>query len=208
MKAIVTGVLILLLAANVAQLATASAQRATDPEGVLRATIDAFNSGDATMAASFFAEDATATGLCPPANVCHGRAEIQGQLQKEIAEQAHDEIRDLTVNGNTVVAHLAETAPGFAEIGIERTYITVTATVRDGLITSLADELDLTDPQTAKFAQALQQEEASQLPASGTGYSTSRSAWPLTTATALLLAGGVFLLAGWRLTAISRKNAR
>jgi hypothetical protein len=118
----------------------------------------------------------------------------------EIAEGAHDEIRGLTVNGDVVTVLITETAPGLAALGIERTYITVTATVRDGLVTSLTDELDLSDPQTAKFAQALAQLEQTDLPAAGTGYTTNgRSSGTTFAILALIFAGSLLLTVGGRL---------
>ena len=172
---------------------TIRAQTPTDPEGVFRAAVDAFNDGDAALSASFFSEDATITGLCPPANVCHGRAEIQAQLEEEIAQGAQDEIRSLTVSGNTAVIELTESAPGFAELGIERIYINITAIVENGKITSMTDELDLTDPQTATFAQAVEEEAQGGLPATGTGYSprTSPTPWWLLAVLAVLGTGTI-----------------
>ncbi len=201
---LLTAALVVALGGLAFRAEAASAQRAADPEGVVRAVVAAFNARDAATAASFFAEEATATGLCRPANVCHGRAEIQGQLEKEIAEGAQDQIRDLTVNGDTVILHVSETAPGFAELAIDRTYITVMATVQHGLVTSLSDELDLTDPQTAKFAQALEQEQSG-LPASGTGYTAGHSPGPFAVIALLAIGGALCVPAAGTLR---RRRAR
>lgn len=187
---------IVAVAIAVAVGAVAYAQTPTDPEGVMRAAIDAFNAGDAEASAAFFSEDVTVTGLCPPANVCHGRAELQAFLEIEIAEGAQDEIRDLTVDGNTVVVQLTERVPAFAELGIERVYITLTATVEDGLITSMVDELDLSDPQTATFVQALEGGEEPALPDSGTGYEASVHDAPWWALVALVTLGAGLLTAG------------
>lgn len=171
----------------------AMAQTPTDPEGVFRAAVAAFNAGDAAAAASYFSEDATITGLCPPANVCHGRAEIQAQLDEEIAHGAQDEIRSLTVSGDTVTIQLTESAPGFAELGIQRIYINITATVQNGKITSMTDELDLSDSQTATFAQSMEQEAQNSLPGAGTGYAAApvRTQWWLLVALVIVGAGSV-----------------
>jgi len=176
------------------------AQTPTDPEGVFRAVVDAFNAGDAAAAAAYFSEDATVIGLCQPADACHGRAEIQGALEEEIAHNAQDEIRSLTVNGDTVTVALSESSPGFAEFGIERVYINITATVQNGLITSMVDELDLTDEQTATFARAMEQQGESSLPPTGTGYTapTDHIGWWVLAA--LLAFGGGALAVGTGLT--------
>jgi len=180
--------------------AAVHAQAPTDPEAVFRAAVDAINAGDAAAAAAYFSEDATVTGLCQPANVCHGRAEIQQALEEEIAHDVRDEIRSLTVSGDTVTVALSESSPGFAEFGVERIYINITATVQDGLITSMIDELDLTDEQTATFAQALEQQGAPSLPPTGTGYAapSDHSAWWVLAA--LLAFGAGTLAVGAKLT--------
>ena len=182
-----------------------SAQTPTDPESVFRGAIDAFNRGDAAASAAFFSEDVTVTGLCQPAGVCHGRAELQAAIEEEIAHQGHDEILSLTVNGDVVTAQISETFPDFAELGIERIYINIAATVQDGLITSMTDELDLSDVQTAKFAQAVEQEqEPSGVPAAGTGYAPASDETWLTLAAGLFLIGVLGTSAGWTL----RRKAR
>ncbi len=208
MKTTIVAIVIVALGAFGMSLAAASAaQQPTDPEGVLRAIVNAFNAGDAATVASYFAEDATATGFfCPPAGVCHGRAEIQGQLEREIAEGAQDEITSLSVNGNVVTAQVTESAPGFSEIGIQRVVVTVTATVEEGLVTLLTDELDLSDSQTATFAQALKQaEEPAGVPSTGTGYvrEAHKSSW--TVVLAMLLTGLALVTTGG---ALRRKFAR
>lgn len=179
------------------------AQTPTDPEGVFRATIAAFNAGDAAASASYFSEDATLTRVCPPAGTCRGRAEIQAALEREIAEGVQAEIRSLTVDGDTLTIQLAESAPGFAELGIERVYINITAIVQNGKITSMADELDLTDSQTATFAAALEEETQGELPATGTGFAPGpvRSQWWLFLA--LLTLG-----AGWVAAGLTLRNMR
>ncbi len=161
----------------------------------MRAAIDAFNAGDAAGAASYYAEDATVTRLCPPANACQGRAQIEAAIEREIAEGVQAEIIELTVNGNVVDARIQETAPGFAELGIERVVINITATVENGLITEMTDELDLSDPQTATFAQALAGEEAG-APVTGTGFTAQSSPLAPSVAASLLLLGGVLLATG------------
>jgi hypothetical protein len=180
--------------------AAVQAQTPADPESVVRAFVDAFNAGDAEASASYFAEDGTAEGPgCRPSGVCRGRAEIQAALQAEIDEGVQDEILDLTVSGNTVSVRIAETAPGLAELGVERIIILLTATVEDGEITSATGEFDLSDGQTAMFAAALEEQaEEPSLPESGTGYASPASSppWRSPAGLAVLAVLGAGLLAG------------
>jgi len=182
---------------------SASAQQPKEPEAVVRAMFDAFNNGDIEQFSSYLSDDATATRLCGPAAPCKGKAAIAQATQAEIAEGVHADIRDLSVNGGTVVVHISEAAAGFAELGIERVYITVTFTVVDGKVTHFDDVLDLSDPQTAKFAQALGEGESAPaeprtVPSTGTGGSSRRDNFPLVPVLLLALAGSVVLAAGVR----------
>lgn len=192
------GAVIAVLVATLAWTALpASAQTAGDPESIVRGAIDAFNRGDAVASAAYFSEDTTVTGLCQPAGVCHGRAELQAAIEEEVAHRGHDDILSLTVSGSVVTMQIAETFPDFVDLGIGRIIINITATVENGLITEFTDELDLADSQTATFVAAMEGEEPSNMPAAGTGYAPSSDESWLLYATGLLVTGVLATFAAW-----------
>lgn len=199
MKTVVVGLAV--LAVGLSGLATTPvrAQQQPDPETVVRAWVEAFDSGNIDEFASYLSDDATASGFCRPSGVCNSKAEILAATSAEIAEGVHAEIRRLTVEGNTVIVQLTEAAAAFAELGVERVYIDLAVTVVDGKVTHFDDQFDLTDPQTATFVAALEGDgaaEPSAIPATGDGSAAGvrRSIeWP---PIALLVGGVAIVLLG------------
>lgn len=178
----------------------ADAQQPGDPEAVVRAMLDALNQGNIDAFASYLSDDATATGFCRPTGVCNTKAEIVAATSAEIAEGVQAEIRSLSVRGNTVTTQLTESAPAFAALGIQRVFIDVTFTVVDGKVTRFDDQLDLSDPQTATFAAALEggdPAEPGQVPSTGDGaMQRERTSAPWLIAPVLLAGGALIVIGG------------
>jgi limonene-1,2-epoxide hydrolase len=175
MKSAVFAVAAIALLATAALAPAKSFAQESNPESVVRGMLAAFDDGDINQVASYFSDDATASapGFCRPSGVCNSKAEILAATSAEIAERVRSEILSLSVNGDTVNVRISEAAPAFSEFGIERVLIDLVFTVTNGKITHFDDQLDRSDPQTAKFVAALEAtaEQPTQAPATGDGSS-------------------------------------
>jgi ketosteroid isomerase-like protein len=121
--------------------------------GLLRQHYDAANKGDVAAAAAFFTADATLVrGGCNPQAPCVGTAAIQRQLEREPTLQFRYSVINVQVSGDTVTGRAEFRNINIKNAGQERVIENFTATFRGDKISRLAHALDLSDSQTAAFA--------------------------------------------------------
>ena len=134
--------------------ATPPVPAGSDPQSVVQKYVDAMDRGDPVAAIALFTPDATfqtPLGGCTP---CTGRASFQDRLVRAAAPQTTITISQVTVDGDTVNGHAERRSP-HVPAGVPRAIGPFTVVVRNGEITSLKQDSDLTDPQTAALFSAL-----------------------------------------------------
>jgi hypothetical protein len=134
-----------------AAAATPRTTAATDLRVLYQQHNDAQNRGDAAAAMAIFADDAAvqAGGICTMP--CVGKAAIQREVERRIAEKAQVKVISLRESSGTATGVLHVVEAGFASCGVERILVNFTFVVEDGLMTSWTSGPDLNDPQSAKF---------------------------------------------------------
>lgn len=131
----------------------ASAQIPRDAAVVYQEHIDATNRGDAAAAAAVFTEDGVLIiGGCPAGTGCVGIAAIQARVQQSINAHLQGTIVSIRRNNNIITAVEEWRGDPMRAAGIDRAVFKVTLTFTGDKISRRVVELDLTDPQTARFA--------------------------------------------------------
>ena len=98
-----------------------------------------------------YAGDATvqAGGICTMP--CVGKAAIQREVERRIAEKAQVKVISLRESSGTATGVLQVSEAGFTSCGVERILVNFTFVIEDGLMTSWSSGPDLNDAQSAKF---------------------------------------------------------
>lgn len=133
---------------------------ATDPQtatylkaGILRQLYDVGNRGDVAVTAAFFTADATLLrGGCNPQAPCVGTAAIQRQLEREPTLQFRYSVINVQVSGDSATGRVEFRNINIKNAGQERVIENVTVTFKGDKISRLVHALDLSDSQTAAFA--------------------------------------------------------
>jgi hypothetical protein len=142
-------VVIGLVAATAA--ATPRTTAATDLRVLFQQQNDAQNRGDVAAVMATYAGEPTvqAGGICTMP--CVGKAAIQREVERRIAEKAQVRVISLRESSGTATGVLHVIEAGFASCGVERILVNFSFVVEDGLMTSWTSGPDLNDAQSAKF---------------------------------------------------------
>jgi len=142
-------VIVGLVAAGTA--ATPQSLAAADLRVLFQQQNDAQNRGDVAAVMATYADDATvqAGGLCTVP--CTGKAAIQREVERRIAEKAQVKVVSLRESSGTATGVLEVVEVGFAFCGVERILVNFTFVVKGDVMTSWTSGPDLSDPQSAKF---------------------------------------------------------
>ena len=135
-----------------ATAATPQTTAATDLRVLFQQQNDAQNRGDVVAVMALYADDATvqAGGLCARAP-CAGKAAIQREVERRIAEKAQVKVISLRESSGTATGVLHVVEAGFASCGVERILVNFTFVVEGDTMSSWTSNPDFTDPQSAKF---------------------------------------------------------
>ncbi len=129
------------------------AQSPRDAAFVYQDHIDATNGGNAAAAAAVFTNDGVLIiGGCPADTGCVGTTAIQARIQGSINANLRGTIVSIQRNNNIVTAVEEWRGDPMRAAGIERAVFKVTLTFIGDKISRRVVELDLSDPQTARFA--------------------------------------------------------
>ena len=124
-----------------------------DLPAVLRQHFDAVNRDDVPVILSTFTDDATLVrGGCAPQAPCVGKAAIQLQIQRGLVQQARYMVLSITVSGDTASGRAELRNVNTINAGLERVVENFTAAFRGDKISRLIHELDVSDAQSAVFA--------------------------------------------------------
>lgn len=138
-------VLALILALPGALLAQES-----DPEAVIRSVYEALNAGDVEAALAIFADDAVldlgAFGRFS------GKEELRASFEREVSLNAHWELEDAQVEGNTVTFTSRYTSDDMRALGVTLE-ATEVVTIQDGLI--VTDTWTITEESIAELQAAM-----------------------------------------------------
>ena len=131
--------------------ATTRTTAATDLRVVFQQQNDAQNRGDVAAVMATYAGDATvqAGGICTMP--CAGKAAIQREVERRIAEKAQVKVISLRESSGTATGVLQVVEAGFASCGVERILVNFTFVVEGDTMSSWTSSPDLADPQSAKF---------------------------------------------------------
>jgi len=130
----------------------AQAQSPRDAAVVYQEHIDATNRGNAAAAAAVFTADGVLIiGGCPAGTGCVGTA-IQARIQASINAHLRGTILYIQQDNNIITAVEQWRGDPMNAAGIERAVFKVTLTFTGDKIARRVVELDLSDPQTARFA--------------------------------------------------------
>ena len=138
-----------LVAAGTAEATRTTA--ATDLRVLFQQQNDAQNRGDIAAVMATYAGDATvqAGGICTIP--CVGKAAIQREVERRIAEKAQVKVISLRESSGTATGVLHVVEAGFASCGVERILVNFTFVVEGDTMASWTSMPDFTDPQSAKF---------------------------------------------------------
>jgi SnoaL-like domain len=126
-----------------------------DPAAVHQRYIDATNRGDVAGAVALFAQDAVYQGgSCQP-DPCVGQAGIQGDNAGNVASHVRVTRLSAQVDGDTLTWRSEVVADGVRAAGVERIITLGTTQVRAATIVKHHFRFDISDPQTAVYADFL-----------------------------------------------------
>jgi SnoaL-like protein len=127
--------------------------RGPDLAGVLRQQFDAVNRDDVPGVLASFTDDATLVrGGCAPEDPCVGKAAIQLQFQRGVGQKARYTVLSLDVSGDTATGRAELRNVNITNLGLDRAIENFTATFKGDKISSLIHSLDVSDSQSAAFA--------------------------------------------------------
>jgi hypothetical protein len=132
--------------------ATPRTTAATDLRVLFQQQNDAQNRGDVAGVMATYAEDASvrAGGLCAAAP-CVGKAAIQAEVGRRVAQKTQVKILSLRESSGTATGVLQVSEAAFASCGVERILVNFTLVIEDGLMTSWTSGPDPDDAQSARF---------------------------------------------------------
>ena len=150
--------LVTLFAATLTLAASTVALAQVDPAAVLKQHVDAIAKGDVAGALAQYADDAVIdglAGLCAAAP-CVGKAAIQKELERRVADKQHATILKTYVSGNVVTFRAEARNNTVQKAGVERIIIWGIYEMKGDKISSVhAAQAERTDPQTARFIEWL-----------------------------------------------------
>jgi hypothetical protein len=140
-----------ILAVLLAMVAPGGAWAERDAAVVYQEHIDAANRGDAAAAAAVFTADGVLIISGCPATGCVGAA-IQARIQANINGHLQGKIVSIQRNNNIITTVEEWRGDPMRAAGVERAVFKKTLTFTGDKISRGVVELDLSDPQTARFA--------------------------------------------------------
>jgi ketosteroid isomerase-like protein len=150
--------LITMLAFTLMLAAAPVALAQSDPEAILNKHREAIARGDAAAALALYADDAVIDGggLCQAAP-CVGKAAIQKELERRVAEKPHVTILKQYVSGNVVTSRVEVRSDTIKKAGVERVIGWVIIELKGEKIAYVRGGIgDRSDPQTIRYAEWLQ----------------------------------------------------
>jgi len=113
--------LVTVLASTLMLAASTVAHAQRDPAALLEQAVEAIARGDTAGALALFADDAIidGAGLCAAAP-CVGKAAIQQELEREVADKVHVTMLKTYVSGNVVTSRFEARSDTVTHAGIER----------------------------------------------------------------------------------------
>ena len=125
---------------------------ATDLRVLFQQQSDAQNRGDVAGVMATYAEDASVRGgfLCTPAP-CVGKAAIQAEVERRIAQKAQIEVLSLRESSGTATGVLQVTEAGFASCGVQRILVNFTFVVKNDKMSTWTSAPDPNDAQSARY---------------------------------------------------------
>ena len=145
--------LITVLASAITLAASTVALAQSDPAALLKTYAEAINRGDVAGALALYAEDAVIDGggLCAVAP-CVGKAAIQKELERRVADKQHATILKQYVSGNVLTQRSEVQNDTVKKAGVERTIGWTIIEVKGDKIAYTRTAIpDRSDPQTARF---------------------------------------------------------
>ena len=145
--------LVTVLASTLTLAASNVALAQSDPAALLEQAVEAIARGDTAGALAMFADDAIidGAGLCAAAP-CVGKAAIQQELEREVADKVHVTILKTSVSGNVVTSRFEARSDTVKHAGIERIIGWIIAEMKGAKIASMRGGIpERSDPQTARF---------------------------------------------------------
>jgi hypothetical protein len=147
--------LVTVLASTLTLAASNVALAQSDPAALLEQAVEAIARGDVAGALALFADDATidGAGLCAAAP-CVGKAALQKELEREVADKVHVTILKTYVSGDVVTSRFEFRSDTVKKAGVERIIGWAIAELKGAKIASMRGGiLDRSDPQTARYAE-------------------------------------------------------
>ena len=113
--------LVTVLASTLMLAASTVAHAQSDPAALLKQVVEAIARGDTAGALALFADDAIidGAGLCAAAP-CVGKAAIQQELEREVADKVHVTLLQTSVSGNVVTSRFEFRNDTIKKSGVER----------------------------------------------------------------------------------------
>ncbi len=149
--------LVTVLASTLTLAASTVALAQSDPAALLKKHVEAIARGDAAGALALYADDAVIDGggLCTAAP-CVGKAAIQKELERRVADKQHATILKQYVSGNVLTQRSEVRNDTVKKAGVERTIGWTIIEVKDDKISYARTAIpDRSDPQTAQFVEWL-----------------------------------------------------
>ena len=145
--------LITLLASALTLAAAPVALAQSDPEAVQKKHVEAIARGDVASAFALYANDAVIDGggLCTAAP-CVGKAAIQKELERRVADKQQATILKQYVSGNVMTSRVEVRNDMIKKAGVERVIVWVIYEMKGDKIAYIRGAIaDRSDPQTARF---------------------------------------------------------
>jgi ketosteroid isomerase-like protein len=134
--------------------ASTGALAQSDPGALLEKHDEAINHGDAAGALALYADDAVIDGGGCAAAPCVGKAAIQKELERRVADKPHITILKQYVSGNVVTSRVEFRSDTVKQVGVERVIGWVITEMQGEKIVYRRGSIpDRSDPQTARFAE-------------------------------------------------------
>jgi dienelactone hydrolase len=150
--------LVTMLASILTLAASTVALAQSDPAALLEQAVEAIARGDVAGALALYADDAIIDapgGLCAAAP-CVGKAAIQKELERQVADKVHVTMLQTYISGNVVTSRFEVRSDAVKKAGVERLIGWAIIEMQGEKIVSMRGGIpDRSDPQTAPFAPTL-----------------------------------------------------